>query len=307
MNDGLVLLDKPAGCTSADVVRHVKRALPRGVKVGHLGTLDPFATGLLPLCVGEATKIAQFLNAADKSYVGVIQCGAATDTGDRTGTVTQTTPVPPFTDADLRRVERELVGEHMQVPPMYSAIKQGGVPLYRLARQGQDVSRAPRAVRIDALTLDVDGPQRIRFAVSCSKGTYVRVLAETIGAALGCAAHLLDLRRTRFGPFTIDQAVAPGDWSPERPAGWVDIRTALAHLPSRRLDAAAADAARHGKNRVLARLGRPVGSEPCVLLDPDGAVAAVVVPDGDAWRFGRVLAPTRPLLAEMPVVPTTVE
>jgi tRNA pseudouridine55 synthase len=137
VTDGLVLLDKPADCTSADVVRRIKRALPRGVKVGHLGTLDPFATGLLPLCVGEATKIAQFLNAADKAYAGVIQCGAATDTGDCTGTVTRTAPVPPFTDADLRRVEQALLGEQLQVPPMYSAIKQGGVPLYRLAREGR--------------------------------------------------------------------------------------------------------------------------------------------------------------------------
>lgn len=306
MSDGILLLDKPAGCTSADIVRRIKRQLPRGTKVGHLGTLDPFATGLLPLCLGEATKIAQFLNTADKSYAGVIQCGAATATGDCTGEVTRTAPVPAFDAVALRRIEQQFRGDRLQVPPMYSALKREGVPLYRLAREGREVERQPRPVRIDDLTLEPAEPGRIRFAVACSKGTYVRVLAEEIGAALGTVAHLVELRRTRFGHFAIDQAVAVDAWTPQSAAGLVDVRAALDHLPSRALDAATAVAARQGKSRVLADLGS-AGREPMVLLDPQGTVAAVVVPAGRHWRYGRVIASPHALHGAIPVVAKAVE
>jgi tRNA pseudouridine55 synthase len=203
--NGLVLIDKPEGLTSAEVVRRVKRRL--GGKVGHLGTLDPFATGLLPLCLGEATKIAQFLNTADKRYAGVIQLGAATDTGDRTGQTVDRAPVPDLAHIDLAALAGRFTGERLQTPPMYSALKRDGVPLYRLARRGMTVERTPRPVRIDRLTLDPVGTDRLAFDVACSKGTYVRVLAEDIGAALGTPAHLAALRRTAFGAFRIDRAV----------------------------------------------------------------------------------------------------
>ena len=199
--NGLLLIDKPAGLTSAEVVRRVKRRVR--VKVGHLGTLDPFATGLLPLCLGEATKIAQFLNTADKRYEGVIQLGWATDTGDCTGRQTASAAVSDRAAADLDAVARRFTGEILQKPPMYSAIKRDGVPLYRFARQGLEVERTPRPVRIAHLGLESVGSGRLRFVLACSKGTYVRVLAEEIGAALGTAAHLDALRRTSFGSFDI--------------------------------------------------------------------------------------------------------
>jgi tRNA pseudouridine55 synthase len=303
--NGLLLLDKPEGITSAEAVRRVKARLPRQVKVGHLGTLDPFATGLLPLCLGEATKIAQFLNVADKAYTGAIQLGWATDTGDRTGTETARGPVPAVDDATLARVAAQWQGSHLQRPPMYSAIKQAGVPLYRLARRGIEVEREARPVRIDGLTLASEPGDRLRFALACSKGTYVRVLAEDIGRVLGAPAHLSELRRTGFGPFSITQAVSLDTWHPRDEAGVVPIREALAHLPSLSLDAAAANAARQGKAALLTRLpAAGADATGLVLLDPDGVVAAVLVTEAGAWRFGRVLGAPQALHTAPPVLAT---
>jgi tRNA pseudouridine55 synthase len=303
---GVLLIDKPVDLTSADVVRHVKRRVPRGIKVGHLGTLDPFATGLLPLCLGEATKIAQFLNTADKQYSGVIQLGWATDTGDRTGRVGPVAAVPRLTADDLAALAARFTGELMQRPPMYSALKRDGVPLYRLARRGIEVERAQRPVRVDHLALAETGADCLRFALACSKGTYVRVLAEDIGVALGTAAHLAELRRTGFGAFSIEQAVPLATWDAARPAGLIGLRQALAQLPALSVDAATAQAARHGKAAVLQQLPAHLAST-ALLLDPDGEVAAVLVREGDAWHYGRVLAPPQALHAGAPMVADTVE
>jgi len=287
--NGVLLIDKPADLTSAEVVRRVKRRLSHGVKVGHLGTLDPFATGLLPLCLGEATKIAQFLNTADKQYVGLIQLGWATDTGDRTGMRREEAAVPPLETHCLTALAARFTGDVLQRPPMYSALKRDGVPLYALARRGIEVERAVRPVRIDSLALAADGADRLRFALACSKGTYVRVLAEAIGVGLGTVAHLAELRRTGFGRFSIDQASSCDSWDPSRTPGLIGIREALAHLPAFPLDAANAQAARQGKVAVLGRLSDALGRS-AVLLDPAGEVAAVVVHERGAWRYGRVLA-----------------
>jgi tRNA pseudouridine55 synthase len=286
---GILLIDKPAGITSAEVVRRVKGSA--SAKVGHLGTLDPFATGLLPLCLGEATKIAQFLNTADKRYEGVIQLGAATDTGDCTGQVVRSAALPDLASADLVEVARRLTGEHLQTPPMYSALKRDGVPLYRLARQGVEVERTPRPVRIDRLELSRDAADRLRFSLACSKGTYVRVLAEAIGAALGSTAHLAALRRTGFGRFDVAAAVAPDGWDPTQPAGLVSLRQALAHLPAVTLDDRQAEAVQHGKAWVLEAIAAELAGAAVALLDPRGELAAVVVRDGRTWAYGRVLAP----------------
>jgi tRNA pseudouridine55 synthase len=283
----ILLIDKPEGITSAEAVRRVKRRV--AVKVGHLGTLDPFATGLLPLCLGEATKIAQFLNTADKRYEGVIQLGCATDTGDRTGQPTRTTAVPDLTGADLADLARRFTGEQQQVPPMYSALKRDGVPLYRLARRGVEVDRPPRTVRIDDLRLEPSGAGRLRFRLACSKGTYVRVLAEDIGTALGSAAHLDALRRTAFGSFTIDAAVPLDAWDPEQPSGLVTLPQALAHLPAVPIDRQATEAVRQGKSWPLTALPTDLGST-ATLLDPAGHLVAVVVCKGRAWAYGRVIA-----------------
>jgi len=283
---GILLIDKPPAITSAEVVRRVKRRTR--VKVGHLGTLDPFATGLLPLCLGEATKIAQFLNTADKAYEGVIRLGCATDTGDRTGRPTRTAAVPDIDPADLGALARRFTGDGLQTPPMYSALKRGGVPLYRLARQGVEVERSPRPVRIHHLALEAGGPACLRFALSCSKGTYVRVLAEDIGAALGLPAHLEALHRTAFGSFTIGDAIALDAWEIEPVPGLVTLRQALAHLPAVPIDQAAAAAVRQGQAWPLAHLPAVSGDD-AMLLDPAGEVVAVAVRKGEGWTYGRVL------------------
>jgi tRNA pseudouridine55 synthase len=285
--NGILLIDKPDGITSAEVVRRVKRRV--AVKVGHLGTLDPFATGLLPLCLGEATKIAQFLNAADKRYEGVIELGAATDTGDRTGTPVRTAAVPDLAAVDLVALARRFAGQQLQTPPMYSALKRDGVPLYRLARRGVDVERTARPVRIDHLVLEPAGPTRLRFAIACSKGTYMRVLAEDIGAALCSAAHLQMLRRTAFGSFEVADAAALEGWDPASGEGLVSLRQALAHLPVVPLDDKAAEAARQGKTWVLNSLAPDLGAA-ATLLDGKGDVVAVVVSKQRQWAYGRVLA-----------------
>lgn len=303
--DGILLIDKPAGISSADVVRQIKRRAD--VKVGHLGTLDPFATGVLPLCLGEATKIAQFLNTADKRYEGVIQLGWATDTGDRTGARRLTAPVPDLVKVDLAELAHRFVGEQWQTPPMYSALKRDGVPLYRLARQGIEVERSARPIRIDHLVLQPDGQARLRFVVACSKGTYIRVLGEEIGAALGSAAHLDALRRTAFGNFEIADAASIDGWSPDATAGFVALRQALAHLPTATLDAKAAEAARQGKIWVLRTVAPGPGSA-AVLLDPNGEVVAVLVRKDPDWTYGRVLNGGNSALHQTPrVLVTTVK
>jgi tRNA pseudouridine55 synthase len=287
--NGILLIDKPEGLTSAEVVRRVKRRI--GGKTGHLGTLDPFATGLLPLCLGEATKIAQFLNTADKAYEGIMRLGRATDTGDRTGQPTRETAVPDLSSVDLAALARRFTGELLQTPPMYSALKRDGVPLYRLARQGVEVARSARPVRVDHLTLASAGPDRLRFDLACSKGTYVRVLAEDIGTALGSAAHLEALRRTAFGSFAIADAVTLDRWEPDRPAGLVALPRALAHLPAVSVDDQAAAAVRQGKPWPLRALPVELGTA-AMLLDHAGDLIAVAVRKADLWSYGRVLGTT---------------
>lgn len=284
---GILLVDKPTGVTSADVVRAVKRRV--GGKVGHLGTLDPFASGLLPLCLGEATKIAQFLNAADKSYEGTIQLGQATDTGDPTGTVTDTASVPAVDQRTLDSVATGFLGATQQVPPMYSALKRDGVPLYKLARQGLEVARESRTIRIDAFALVAAGDGLLDFRVSCSKGTYVRVLAEDVGRRLDTVAHLCRLRRTRFGHFDVAQAVDVREWSPGG-TGLLSVREALSHLPSVVVDDAGATAARRGQGWWLARAMAGVEHPEVVLVHTSGEVVAVVEGHGGRWQFARVLS-----------------
>jgi tRNA pseudouridine55 synthase len=203
--NGILVIDKPAGMTSATAVEHVRRTL--GIeRAGHGGTLDPIATGVLPICVGAGTKLAQFLLAEDKAYEAEGVLGIETDTLDRSGRVVCERTVDVSHDALATAIAAHL-GEQAQIPPMYSAIKQGGVRLYHRARAGEEVERAPRKIRIDELTLLAFDPPRFRVAIACSKGTYVRSLIADLGSAVGAGAHLAELRRTRSGRFTIDQAV----------------------------------------------------------------------------------------------------
>lgn len=204
--DGVLLLDKPCGITSNLALLTARRLLAAR-KAGHTGTLDPLATGLLPLTFGEATKFAADCLDADKSYEALVRFGITTTTGDAEGEITASKPVD-FDRARLEAVLTQLTGEIQQVPPMHSALKRDGRPLYELARAGRQVERAPRSVRIERLQLLAFDGAQARLAVACSKGTYVRVLAEDIGAALGCGAHLAGLRRTAVGALSVERAVS---------------------------------------------------------------------------------------------------
>ena len=204
--DGVLLLDKPAGLSSNDALIRAKRIF-NAKKAGHTGTLDPFATGLLPLCFGEATKFSQDLLDADKTYETVVHLGIRTTTGDTEGEILETSGPCNFAPDEIESVLSRFRGDILQVPPMYSALKRDGKPLYEYARAGIELEREARPVTIHELTLlDYSAPF-LTLRVTCSKGTYIRVLGEDIGKALGCGAHLKTLRRTRVGPLTLEPAV----------------------------------------------------------------------------------------------------
>ena len=204
---GILLLDKPAGITSNTALQIVKRLFD-ACKAGHTGSLDPLATGVLPLCFGEATKFSQFLLDADKRYQATFQLGVITDSGDADGKVLETRPVPEISDAELESVLENYRGEISQVPSMFSALKVNGQPLYKLARQGIEIERKSRQVTIHELGVLERHQDKIKVDVHCTKGTYVRTLAEDIGLELGCGAHVVELRRLAAGPYRIDEAVS---------------------------------------------------------------------------------------------------
>jgi tRNA pseudouridine55 synthase len=202
---GVLLLDKPTGITSNAALQHAKR-LFRAAKAGHTGILDPLASGLLPLCLGEATKFAQYPTDADKAYDAVIKLGVTTDTGDSEGQVLIQHAVA-VTLAELEHAVQQFNGTILQTPPMYSALKHQGQPLYKYARQGIVIERAAREVTLHRIVLTDFQADVVRLSVDCSKGTYIRVLAEDIGSLLGCGAHLIGLRRTRVGDFSLANAL----------------------------------------------------------------------------------------------------
>ncbi|RPJ34068.1 MAG: tRNA pseudouridine(55) synthase TruB [Verrucomicrobiaceae bacterium] len=207
---GVLLIDKAPDMTSHDVVAIARRAL-NTKKIGHCGTLDPMATGLLMLVIGRATKIQDLLMSEDKEYVGTLTLGAVTSTQDRQGEVLESKPVPAFSEGEIRAAFDAYKGEFEQMPPMVSAIKKDGVPLYKLARKGQEVERALRPVRVTGYQVTRIELPEVDFTVNCSKGFYVRTYAHDIGAKLGCGGHLSALRRTRSGKFTLERAVTVAD------------------------------------------------------------------------------------------------
>jgi len=246
--DGVLLLDKPLGLTSNAVLQKARR-LFSAAKGGHTGTLDPLATGLLPLCFGEATKFSADLLDADKTYEAVVQLGVTTDSGDADGTVTATAAVDVGIDGILQ-VLPQFTGAIRQIPPMHSALKRDGRPLYELARQGIEVEREARAVTIHAIDcLDFSG-DRLTLRVACSKGTYIRVLAADIGQALGCGAHLAALRRTVVGDLDLGAAVTLAELEALDEAGRAGclqpVDTLLRSLPALVVEGEAADRFRHG-------------------------------------------------------------
>lgn len=202
---GFLVVDKPEGCTSHDVVDAARRLLGTR-RIGHLGTLDPIATGVLPLAVREATKLVPYLAEGTKRYRGTFRLGVATDSHDAEGRVVRSAEGPLPSEQELRRALAEFEGEILQVPPMYSSVKRGGVPLHRLARRGEEVERPPRKVTVHAIRMLSFDPPEVGIAVDCSPGTYVRTIASELGERLGCGAHLARLRRLASGPFAEAEA-----------------------------------------------------------------------------------------------------
>jgi tRNA pseudouridine55 synthase len=270
------------------VVREIKRRL--GVaKVGHLGTLDPFATGLLPVCLGEGAKIVPFLNQEDKAYTGTIRLGVATDTLDPTGRVTETSPVPELTGKALLDVACKFVGPIEQVPPMHSALKRDGVPLYRLARRGIEVERPARKVLIKSLSLEIAGEALVGFEVRCSKGTYVRTLARDIAAALGTQGHLEILRRTAFGAFRVSEAVSFDAIVVGAELPVLGLRDALAGLRELTVDPSLESQIRLGQQQGLRSLPPPRSAgEVAKVISGGGDLIALVGAGEIGWKLLRV-------------------
>ena len=282
---GIVVLDKPLGVSSFEAARAVGRAL--GVRrVGHGGTLDPQASGVLPVCVGEATKLAGYLLGGDKEYEATVLLGVATDTLDAEGRVTARRDAGAVDAEAVRAAMARFVGPQAQKPPMYSAIRQGGRRLYELARAGVEVERAPRSIEVRAFELlqfEAGSCATARVRVACSKGTYVRVLAADLGEALGTGAHLSALRRTRSGPFSLAQAVAPADVARCAP---LPLSDALPGWPTMRLDG-------EGVRRVRNGQGIPAAPELCTA--PPGTRVRLLSPEGELVALGELIAPGEPV------------
>jgi tRNA pseudouridine55 synthase len=204
--DGILLVDKPTDHTSHDVVARMRRKFNMK-RIGHAGTLDPMATGLLIVLVGKATSVSQYLISLEKEYTGTIKLGATTNTQDAEGDVLETRPVPPLTEAEAAAAFHSFLGDQYQMPPMFSAIKIDGVPLYKRAREGEEVEREPRFIRLMRFDMTRFAPPELDFIVHCTKGTYVRTLAHDLGNKLGCGGHLSALRRTAVGALRVERAL----------------------------------------------------------------------------------------------------
>jgi tRNA pseudouridine55 synthase len=279
-------VDKPAGPTSHDIVDRVRRAL--GVRrVGHTGTLDPFATGVLPVCVGKATRLARFLADGDKVYKAEVRLGFATTTDDRTGQPLGAPSPVSVSRAELEAACRSLVGELQQVPPSYSAKHVDGRRLYELAREGTVVEARPVSVTVHALEVRTVEADRVSLEVRCSPGTYIRSLARDLGAALGCGGHLTALRRTRSSGFGLEGAVAGDALGPESRDRLVPLRRCLEDLPAARVTEEGRRALVHGRDLPSALVASgfpPATGEPAPerfrILDEEGELLALAVPIG---------------------------
>jgi tRNA pseudouridine55 synthase len=295
IQSGILLIDKPEGPSSAQVVGRIK-AISGAKKLGHLGTLDPFASGLLLVGINEGTKVADIFISAAKSYRGVMVLGVATDSQDATGNVIKERPVPPVGESDLKELERKFTGELQQIPPMFSALKKDGVRLYKLARQGKEIPRAPRAITIETLRLRKSGEAEIELDVTCSRGTYVRTLAADMGEALGCGAHLKTLRRMSCGHLKLDNAVTLDELErlvEKEKIPLLSLSSALSHLRAVTWQSGWLSRVRLGQQEILNQIGKPVAGERLVcILDPRGELVALAewsqdIPGG-LWRLARV-------------------
>jgi tRNA pseudouridine55 synthase len=284
---GFLNINKPAGLTSHDVVARVRRLVGRGVKVGHAGTLDPAATGVLPVALGGATRLIEYLAAARKGYRGLVRLGVTTATDDAEGEVLAVRELPALSDAQIEAAVAPLRGTIMQVPPMYAALHHEGRRLYELAREGKTVDLAPRPVLVERLDWQREQVDLLRLEVECGKGTYIRSLARDIGAALGCGAHLAALIRTFVGPFRLDAAVGLDELQadPARlAAALLPPEVAVADWPAVQLDAAAARRAANGMALSLPELP----GDRARAHGPDGALLALLRREGADWQPEKV-------------------
>jgi tRNA pseudouridine55 synthase len=293
--DGIFNIDKPAGKTSYGVVAFVKR-LTGEKRVGHAGTLDPDATGVLPVCLGKATRVVEYLTGATKTYRAVIELGAATDTYDAAGKVTQRGDASGITKEQLEAALNAFRGAISQTPPMYSALKHHGQPLYKLARAGVGVVRKPRAVTVHRLEVIDWQPPAITVEIECSKGTYVRSLAHDLGQVLGCGAFLKSLRRTRCGIFAIDDAVGLAELEAAHQKGDLapylqPIDSVLGDYSSVFIDADAEKAMKQGNTLVLeADTKDASAARLCRAYAPDGRFLGLLryVPESGRWQPEKV-------------------
>ncbi len=292
MPNGIILLDKPQGLTSNGALQRVRRAW-RAESAGHVGTLDPMATGMLPICLDEATKVIAQIETGAKCYEFTVQLGARTDTGDAEGQVVETLPIAPFDHARLESVLARFHGVQQQVPPMYSALKRDGRPLYQLARAGQQVERAARTIEIRRLELRERRADALDLVCECAKGAYIRVLGEDIAAALGTRGHLSRLRRTWVEPFrdmpmlSLETVLAGADTT----TGLLPPDAALQGLPYVGLSATQLSQVRHGQAVVDHGMALEPGRR-MRLYGPDGAFVGIAeaLPDG-RYQPRRLLLP----------------
>lgn len=289
--DGFFNLLKPPGMTSSDAVVMIRRLLPRGTRVGHGGTLDPDAAGVLPLCVGRGTRLFDYLIDKRKTYVAEARLGIETDTQDAAGKVVARAPVE-VGEAEIRAAMARLTGRIEQLPPMYSALKLDGRRLYDLARRGIEAERSARPAQVDAFEyLQSTGPDRHLVCIRCGKGVYVRTLIHDLGGLLGCGAHMAFLLRTRAGDFDIADARTPEELKGDVPGALMPLDAPLRHLPAVQVNPSCARRLLNGNPIPLCDLDRvpPAGEPLRVYLD--GRLAAIGQASGDGWvRLRAMLA-----------------
>ncbi len=285
---GLLIIDKPVGPTSHDVVGRVRRVA--GLRrVGHAGTLDPLASGVLLVCLGRATRLVEYLVGLDKVYETTVRLGQSTDTYDAEGEVTAERPVTT-TEADILAALPAFRGAIRQRVPAYSAVKRDGRPLYKSARRGEHIELPERDVVIHALDLSVYDPPLLTLRVACSSGTYIRSLVHDLGQALGCGGHVVALRRTAVGRFTVDEALALDDLAPDVAAArLLPLETIIAHLPRMEFDEAATIELGFGR-RVPARESSPDGD--AAAFGPDGRFLGIVAVEEEEWRPRKMMSET---------------
>jgi tRNA pseudouridine55 synthase len=291
--NGILNVNKPRGQTSYDIVALMKRRCGEK-RVGHAGTLDPLATGVLPLCLGQATRVVEYLSEYTKTYRAEIELGVETDTYDAEGTVLERKDASAITGEQLELALNSFMGKIQQVPPMYSALKLKGKPLYRLARAGSEVERAPRIAEIHGIKLLGYNNPMVTIEVECGKGTYIRSLAHDMGAKLGCGASLKGLVRTRYGPFTIGAAVSLHEIEEAIQFGYFTnllkpLDVVLSNYPAATVDETTASAIRNGKAVSLDGLEAADG-EKCRVYGADGVLIAMMrfEPETGLWRPEKV-------------------